>query len=403
MANLLWGNVYYKDLFAGVIREDPGARIIFTYDRHYIDSGHPALAYTLPIREDPFIHVNGLHPFFDNLVSEGWLKRVQSDLLGQRESSRFALLLAFGFDCAGAVSVIDPAPAALTQNLLDRDDPKEMAVLTSRALLSGVQPKLAIVKEGGIYRKAEAGELSTHIAKLSSPRHANILDNEYLTSIALKALLPDDDVAEMGIGFIKDFGEQSALLIKRFDRCDEGRVHFEEFNALLNKPSDRKYEGAYKDMAEFIHKSNSCLPTQTYLLYRRILAGILLGNTDMHLKNFAMYHTENGLRLTPNYDQVAAYLYNYKCSALEVAGSKEHPFGKLKARHLIILGEDFGLSSASINMAIKELAKHLEAAKDAICQSSLAGDNLKDNIITVMEKRWNAAFASIGTALSKKQ
>lgn len=402
MANLLWGKVYYKDIFAGTLREEPGGRVTFTYDSTYIDGGHPAIAHTLPVREQPHISNNGLHPFFDNLVSEGWLEQAQSRLLGRREVTRFELLLAFGFDCAGAVSIVDPEPSALSEAMLDLDDPKEMAVLTSRASLSGVQPKLAVVEEGGIYRPARINELSTHIAKFPSANHPNLTLNEYLTTLAFKALLPDDEVVDLGIEDVKGLGEP-ALLIKRFDRGSEGRLHFEEFNQLLGRSSRTKYDGAHKDMADFILGTDGCLPTQAYLLYRRILAGLLLGNTDMHLKNFAMFHTSAGLRLTPSYDQVAASLYNYKTLALKIAGSKDHPIGDLKGRHLTLLGEEFGLSPAAINMAAQGLEKHIEAAKDAIQDAPLGGADFKDNLIKLIGKRWNGTFALIGKALSKKQ
>jgi len=406
VANLLWGKVYYRDTFAGTIREEPGGRVTFTYDSSYIEGGYPAIAYTLPVRAEPHISNNGLHPFFDNLVSEGWLEQAQSRLLGRREVTRFELLLAFGFDLAGAVSIIDPEPSAISEAMLDMDDPKEVAVLTSRASLSGVQPKLAVVKEGGIYRPARMNELSTHIAKFPSANHQDLTLNEYLTMLAFKALLPDDEVVQLDIEEVKGLNEP-ALLIKRFDRGPEGRLHFEEFNQLLGRSSRTKYDGAHKDMADFILGTDGCLPTQAYLLYRRILAGLLLGNTDMHLKNFAMFHTGEGLRLTPSYDQVAASLYNYKTLALKIAGSKDHPIGDLKGRHLILLGEEFGLSPAAINMAAQGLEKNIEAAKDAVQDAPLGGANFKDNLIKLMGKRWNGTFqnlsALIGKTLSKQQ
>lgn len=411
MANLLWGKVYYRDIFAGILREEPGGRVTFAYDSSYIEGGHPAIAHTLPVRAEPHISNNGLHPFFDNLVSEGWLEQAQSRLLGRREATRFELLLAFGFDLAGAVSIIDPEPSAISDAMLDMDDPKEMAVLTSRASLSGVQPKLAVVKEGGIYRPARMNELSTHIAKFPSANHSDLTLNEYLTMLAFKALLPDDEVVQLDIEEVKGLNEP-ALLIKRFDRGPEGRLHFEEFNQLLGRSSRTKYDGAHKDMADFILGTDGCLPTQAYLLYRRILAGLLLGNTDMHLKNFAMFHTGEGLRLTPSYDQVAASLYNYKTLALKIAGSKDHPIGDLKGRHLILLGEEFGLSPAAINMAAQGLEKNIEAAKDAIQDASLhttkgGGAIFKDDLIKLMGKRWNGTFqnlgALIGKTLSKRQ
>ena len=449
MANLLWGKVYYKDLFAGFLSEEPGDRVTFTYDSSYIEGGHPAIAHTLPVRSEPHISNNGLHPFFDNLVSEGWLEQAQSRLLGRREVSRFELLLAFGFDCAGAVSIIDPEPSDLSEAMLDRNDPKEMAVLASRASLSGVQPKLAVVEEGGIFRPARIDELSTHIAKFPSPGHPDLIDNEYLTTLAYKALLPDNEIVELDIKSI-DGLDEPALLIKRFDRdlthLEQGfgggsgssagfsdgsgygggsapgfgypdgsgdslhpglfetrRIHFEEFNQLLGRRSRTKYEGAYKDMASFILETDGCLPIQAYLLYRRILAGLLLGNTDMHFKNFAMFHSEGGLRLTPTYDQIAASLYNYKTLALAVAGSRDHPIGNLKGRHLVLLGEEFGLSPAAINMAAEGLAKNTGTAKDAINEAPPGSNDFKDNLIKLMEKRWNGTFALIGKALSSRQ
>jgi serine/threonine-protein kinase HipA len=345
-----------------------------------------------------------LPPFFDNLVSEGWLEQAQTRLLGRREVTRFELLLAFGFDCAGAVSIIDPEPSALSDAMLDLDDPKEMAVLTSRASLSGVQPKLAIVEEGGFYRPARVNEPSTHIAKFPSANHPDLTLNEYLTTRAFKALLPDDAVVDLGIAEVKGLGEP-ALMIKRFDRAPQknggGRLHFEEFNQLLGRSSRTKYDGAHKDMADFILNTDGCLPTQAYLLYRRILAGLLLGNTDMHLKNFAMFHTDAGLRLTPSYDQVAASLYNYKTLALKIAGSKDHPIGDLKARHLALLGDEFGLSPAAINMAAQGLEKHIEAAKAAIHDAPHGGADLKDNLIKLIGKRWNGTFQNLAALIGK--
>lgn len=400
MANLLWGNVYYKDRFAGVVRQEPGERVSFTYDASYLASGHPAIAHTLPLRAGPYISQSGLPAFFDNLVAEGWMEDAQTRLLGKRRASRFELLLAFGQDCAGAVSIIDPDPQ--DRGSIKPDDPMEIAVMAGRASLSGIQPKLALIERDGKLRPARTDELSTHIGKFASPRHDDLPANEYLTTKALKALLPDDDIADLHIGRIDGF-KDPALIIKRFDRTNDGqRIHFEEFNQLLGYPSDAKYEGSHKSMADFIRQTPGCLPAEIYRLYLRILAGLLLGNTDMHLKNFAMFHTEAGLRLTPAYDAVAAALYGYNTIALSISGNANIPLGDLKARALISLGEEFGLPAPAIAMAAGQLEKRKEAAQDAIVESKTGAAELRDAIINLMERRWNGTFALIGKALSKK-
>jgi len=401
VAELLWGNVYYQDLFAGVLREEPGSRSSFTYDTAYLNlaQAHP-LAHTLPLQEQTFICEKGLPAFFDNLIAEGWLQEAQSRLLGKRLANRFELLLAFGQDCAGAVSVIDPEPKKLRQ--LDLSDPKEAAVLLGRASLSGIQPKLAITQRQGKFYPAHLGELSTHIAKFPSRAHDDLVFNEYLTTLAFKALLPDDDIVTLSIDHVEGFSEP-ALIVERFDRHNGQRLHFEEFNQLLNYSSSAKYDGSYQEMADFMRQTPTCLPTEIYRLYERILAGLLLGNTDMHFKNFALFHSDSGLRLTPSYDQVSAVICDYKTIALTMAGSANRLIHDLKSKHIVALAKEFQLSNAAVSLAYEQLAKRQEAAKDAISQAKIGTTFLKKQIIQHLDKRWNATFTSIGKLLSTKR
>jgi serine/threonine-protein kinase HipA len=400
MARFLWGKVYHQNRFAGILREEAGDRTSFTYDELYLSEEQPAIAHTLPLQTAPHT-ATGLHPFFDNLVAEGWLENAQVRLLGKRSASRFELLLAFGYDCAGAVSVMDPEPSELSELLLDSEDLKEMAALTSRASLSGVQPKLALVQRKGKYFPVKFNELSTHIAKFPTPEHDDLVVNEYLTTRAFKALLPEDDAVDLSIGEVTGIPE-AALIIKRFDRTGFNRVHFEEFNQLLGKKSTAKYDGSHKEMSHFIRTTKGCLPTENYRLYARILAGILLGNTDMHLKNFAMFHTPAGLRLTPSYDQVAAALYRYKTVALAIGEASNLLIGNLEAKNMIVLANEFALSNAAINMIIKQLTRNKDQAKEAILAGNIGSAAFKNQLIKHMEARWNGIFTLIGQSLSTK-
>ena len=401
MAQTAWGQVFYSDEFAGIIQEEPGDRYSFTYDKTYSEKKYPAVSHCLPLQDSPHISAYGLHPFFDNLVAEGWLENAQKRALGKREASRFSLLLGFGFDCAGAVSVRDPEPAQTSDKLLNLDDPREHAILASRASLSGIQPKMAVRKEGKKFFPCHWNELSTHIAKFSSETHPNILENEFLCTQIHKILLPGDPVVTMEMRLVEGI-ESSALIIERFDRSPQGRIHFEEFNQLLNQKSRDKYEGSHEAMADFINTTPGCIPAETYRLFGRILAGFLLGNTDMHLKNFAMIHTSDGLRLTPAYDIVGASSYGYKTIALEINQAKDLRLGDLKARHIIALGRAFGLPDEAIALKTHELHSRLEAAKDHISEAVIGGESLKNHLIETLEKRWNGTFALIGQTLSKK-
>jgi len=402
MASLLWGKVYYQEIFVGLLKQEPGMGSSFVYDDAYLQGQNPPIAYSLPLQIETHTFQTELPPFFDNLVAEGWLEEAQTRLLGKRYASRFELLLAFGQDCAGAVSIIDPSPEKISKTLMDVEDPKEFALLTSRASLSGIQPKLAIVEKQGIYYPIKHGELSTYIAKFPSRNHYDLVANEYLTTIAYKCLLPEDTCVEMHLGNIDGFDEQ-ALIIKRFDRFQGKRIHFEELNQLLNQPSNNKYDGTYQEIANFIRNTPGCLPTEIYRFYLRVLAGILLGNTDMHLKNFAMFHTTDGLRLTPAYDQVAAYLYGYKQLALSFCDIENLPISKITAHNIIEFATSFGLNHQTIIMAIEILRKNIPNAKQAVLESTFGSEQLKQKILELIDQIWKETFALIGQILSQKQ
>lgn len=405
MAVVLWGKVYYGKLYAGELRQEPGGRCVFTYDATHLEGKHPAIAFTLPLQSAPHICEAGLHPFFDNLVAEGWLRNAQARALKVDAGNRFALLLAFGHDCAGAVSVIDPAPAP--DPAIDMDDPIAKAALSSRASLSGIQPKLLAVKDGNGYRPARRDETSTFIAKLPSGALRDIVENEYLTTIACRALLPDDEIVDPEIATLEGMKER-ALLVPRFDRLRSGaKRHFEEFNQLLGKRSgDDKYDASYDRMAEFILETPRCTPVDAWRLYRRVLACFLTGNTDAHLKNFAMFHTQDGLRLTPAYDLVADALHpEYRQLALAIGSAANLSLENLRPNHLVALSKSYGLDESVLTEAIQNLDQRRKAAEKTVTDAAkrVGDEALGKSLLDLMERRWNGSFSSIGQFLSKKR
>ena len=59
---------------------------------------------TLPLRSEPYLS-QGLHPFFENLLPEGWLLEVSTKKLKISKDDPFGLLLATCGDCIGAVEI----------------------------------------------------------------------------------------------------------------------------------------------------------------------------------------------------------------------------------------------------------------------------------------------------------
>jgi serine/threonine-protein kinase HipA len=104
----------------------------------------------------------------------------------------------------------------------------------------------------------------------------------------------------------------ASLLVRRFDRTPAGgEINFEEFNRLINSPSEAKYDGSCGEMAKFILANQ---PTQreqdVNRMFRRVLVCILLGDNDAHSTNCGLLYSDEGFRLAPFYDIVAAALYD---------------------------------------------------------------------------------------------
>jgi serine/threonine-protein kinase HipA len=100
------GNVYYKDVLAGVITETNDGEYLFQYADKYIKH-HPKdfITFTMPVREEPYTEKR-LFPFFEGLIPEGWLLDIAANNWKINRNDRMGLLLACCENCIGAVSVI---------------------------------------------------------------------------------------------------------------------------------------------------------------------------------------------------------------------------------------------------------------------------------------------------------
>jgi HipA-like protein len=99
------GIVFLDNRRAGVLEETPtGTR--FTYDDAWLsDPAAMAISLTMPLRALPY-ESDRLHPFFDNMLPEGWLLERVSGAEKIDKRDRLGILLATGSDAIGAVSVI---------------------------------------------------------------------------------------------------------------------------------------------------------------------------------------------------------------------------------------------------------------------------------------------------------
>lgn len=115
-----------------------------------------------------------------------------------------------------------------------------------------------------------------------------------------------------------------AFIIERFDRTDDGqRIHTEDFAQVFGVYPHAKYEKAsYRSLARVIAAESG--DEDIAELIRRATFNVLIGNGDMHLKNWSLiYRDRQRAELAPAYDFVStiASIPNDK-SALNFSRSK---------------------------------------------------------------------------------
>ena len=117
-----------------------------------------------------------------------------------------------------------------------------------------------------------------------------------------------------------------------------------------------------------------------------ILFSWITGNNDMHLKNFSLYESIDGIiRLTPAYDMLNAMILNPKDDeelALTLNGKKK----KLKRLDFISSGVIMGVEQKTIEHLIQKYVKLLPKIEEIIDRSFL-NDELKDKYRTLIRER----------------
>ncbi len=97
----------------GVLREADDLTV-FEYDAAWLEQPDAVpISLTLPLRQKPYEH-RGLHPFFENLLPEGWLLELATTKLKIAKDDAFGLLLATCADCVGAVEIHAPEETEAT-------------------------------------------------------------------------------------------------------------------------------------------------------------------------------------------------------------------------------------------------------------------------------------------------
>jgi serine/threonine-protein kinase HipA len=91
---------------------ESGKQVTFEYDTEWVANRDAVpVSVTLPVRADAYVS-EGLHPYFENLLPEGWLLELATRKLKISKDDAFGLLLATCADCVGAVEMVSAEESA---------------------------------------------------------------------------------------------------------------------------------------------------------------------------------------------------------------------------------------------------------------------------------------------------
>jgi serine/threonine-protein kinase HipA len=351
--------ILFKDQPAGVLEETAGGGTRFTY----LPEWQTPIACTLPVLKREHEWAQGVHPFFQHLGPEGWLREKQARVGHIAEEDDFGLLLRYGADCIGAVGVRRVAGAA------PPDEPAAEVTASPGRTISGIQRKLFVVKQGNTFTPAGPTGFAPFIAKFNheSERVGSLVRNESLSLRWSAELLGKDEVNTAEVNTVAVLNEP-ALIVTRFDRTPQGgKLRLEDFAQILNKPRGRdfggKYDGAYEDVAAVIKQHSVRPEIDLARFFRRLIVFVLVGNCDAHLKNFSLLETDAGLRLSPAYDIVNTALYDGFDQNVALAIKRTKPLlGEVTPELLRQFGLSIGLSQRAIDQIFTDLRSRAKRA-----------------------------------------
>jgi serine/threonine-protein kinase HipA len=280
-----------------------------------------------------------------------------------------------------------PSPPEIEYSL-DQMDELAKNVVERSVAVPGVQPKLSMTlvketKENSDARLTVVGALGGHyIFKPPSDKFPEMPENEHVTMRMAEVF----GIKVVPSSLIRLLSGELSYITKRVDRTKTGeKIHMIDMFQITE--AFDKYKGSMEKVGKALdsYSSNTMLD-KTYF-FDLALFSFLIGNNDMHLKNFSMIENVFGWALSPAYDLLNVAIVfpeDTEELALTLVGKKK----KLKREHFKQLGEGLGLTPKQIKSAFNRIIKNRSNASDWIERSFLS-DEMKIAYNNVIEKRYN--------------
>ena len=254
----------------------------------------------------------------------------------------------------------------------------------SKMSIQGVQPKLSAIlniKDGLFEIVDKEGK---YILKPQHHIFSELPQNEDLT-MRLAASI-GIEVPLHGLIYSKD--NSLTYFIKRFDRKGQkDKIAVEDFAQLSGLSRDTKYNYSMEKLVKLIDDYCTFPSIEKAKLFNLVLFNFLVGNEDMHLKNYSIIISNGKVELSPAYDLLNSTIV-LKGDTEEIALSLK---GKKSNLNRDILVNYFGrercnLTDKIIERILEKIQKEIPAWFNLIDISFLSGE-MKDKFKNLLQKR----------------
>lgn len=258
--------------------------------------------------------------------------------------------------------------------------------VAQRIIVTGVQPKLSLgfIQENAQNRLTIVGALNgRYILKPPFHLYPQMPEIEALSMLLAQAC----GIATVPFLLIPLKDGVLAYLTKRIDRtANNEKYPMEDACQFTERLTEHKYRGSYEQIAKGIitYAQNPLLDAVKF--YEQVIVSFLIGNNDMHLKNFSLIANDSkNYKLAPSYDMVAVKLLipeDQEELALNLNGKKR------KIKRL-----DFNEAMAKAQIpakAIENLWNRIEKGMlqwQELIACSLLSDENKSTLIALIENR----------------
>lgn len=241
---------------------------------------------------------------------------------------------------------------------------KEARLRADKMSIQGVQPKVSAninIKEG-VFEIVDRG--GRFILKPQTLDYEELPENEDVT-MKLAALVGIETPFH---GLMASSDGSYTYFIRRMDRFGHaGKLSLEDFAQLSQKSRETKYSSSMEKVAGVIEAYCTFPMIDKARLFARTLFSFLVGNEDMHLKNFSILSKDGVNSLSPAYDLVNSTLALENAReelALPLHGKKSN----LGPKDLLIYfpGERLGLNQKIIDQTVGRFQKALSLWKELL-------------------------------------